>query len=420
MNTEQSTKSHLMEWTILVYIAGDNNLEAFGRKDLDELKNVGSTDEVAVLAQFDGMSDQVARRYHLTREKTLDANCIAELPEVNTGDPDALADSVLWAVKQYPAKRYGLVLWNHGAGWKDDDIYRSARHSGLAGEVMRAQVRSMAASKTSRALFSTTLDRLVQETIENERAVLFDDSSADFLDNIEMRNVLRRVVDKIGQPLDLLGFDACLMNLVEVGYQVREFCQIVVGSQENEPSDGWPYNLALAELVKRPSLSGAELARNIVDTYVDYYRSHRPKLPVTQSAVRTDGMDAIVKSVGALATMLVDNLDNPNMLGALFLALRSAQSFKDRDYLDLTHFCELLAQSNAHAELASASQVVVDLLSDQNSPVIAKRSHGPGMSHANGLSIYLPVRILSPLYKELEFAKHCPWNTFLERLVKPV
>lgn len=51
------------QWTFLVYLAGDNNLESFGQRDLQEMKTVGSTEDFNVVAQFDRMSDGVTRRY---------------------------------------------------------------------------------------------------------------------------------------------------------------------------------------------------------------------------------------------------------------------------------------------------------------------------------------------------------------------
>ena len=40
-------------WTFMVYMAGDNNLDPEGVQDLQEMKKVGSTAEVNVIAQFD-------------------------------------------------------------------------------------------------------------------------------------------------------------------------------------------------------------------------------------------------------------------------------------------------------------------------------------------------------------------------------
>lgn len=39
-----------------------------------------------------------------------------ELALLNTTEPESLADFIIWASDNYPADRYGLVLWNHGGG----------------------------------------------------------------------------------------------------------------------------------------------------------------------------------------------------------------------------------------------------------------------------------------------------------------
>ena len=80
------------QWTFMVYLAGDNNLENFGIKDLIEMKMAGSSDQVSIVAQFDCMSDKVTRRYYLAREGELEDNCVAKLPETNTGDPQTLSE----------------------------------------------------------------------------------------------------------------------------------------------------------------------------------------------------------------------------------------------------------------------------------------------------------------------------------------
>jgi hypothetical protein len=103
-------------WTLMVYLAGDNNLERFGHTDLAELKAVGSSDRVAAVVQFDRMSDQVTRRYYLTAGQDLDADCVSALPETNTGDPKALLDFCTWRARPIPpsATRFGRPPPRHG------------------------------------------------------------------------------------------------------------------------------------------------------------------------------------------------------------------------------------------------------------------------------------------------------------------
>jgi hypothetical protein len=406
------------KWTFMVYLAGDNNLEAFGTKDLYEMKKVGSSDEVSIVAQFDRMSDQVTRRYCLTGGGELEADCVAELPKVNTGDPDALIDFVKWACGAYKADHYALVLWNHGSGWKDDNVYEAAEAGGVAYKVSRGQVRSLTSGKPGRVLFSTTLEQLVVESAE--RAILFDDSAADFLDNQELKRVLEEAAPTFDGQLDLLGFDACLMNMLEVGYQVQHLCQVLVGSQEVEPGDGWPYDTLLKQLADDPDMAPEALGRAIVQEYNHFYQSQYPGLAVTQSAVRLEALEPVAEAVSNLGDVLVEGLsDVQKLAGIVFAAMRHAQSFTDRDYVDLAHFCRLLADGDPGGAVGSSAQQIAELMAGDTSPVIAEAHSGSSVAYATGLSIYLPARVFSPLYSDLDFAKQHRWDEFLDAFVNP-
>ena len=60
-------------WTWLVYMAGDNNLEGAGRDDLKEMQQVGSTDDVNVLVQFDTEENKTTR-YRVGKKAAQDAS----------------------------------------------------------------------------------------------------------------------------------------------------------------------------------------------------------------------------------------------------------------------------------------------------------------------------------------------------------
>jgi hypothetical protein len=231
--------------------------------------------------------------------------------------------------------------------------------------------------------------------------------------------VLQEAVRRIKQPFDLLGFDACLMNMLEVHYQVRDLCRLAVGSQEVEPGDGWPYDAVLSPLVEDPDMTPEALGRVIVEAYVGFYQSHHPRLPVTQSAVSLSGIEATAAAVDGLAQALKGSLATRETLGLLFGALRSAQTFTDRDYVDLAHFCQLLAEGDLGGGVGLAAQRAVDVLTGEASPLVAEGHHGPAVANARGLSIYLPARVLSPLYSQLQFAQANRWGAFLDAFINP-
>ena len=104
-------------------------------------------------------------------------------------------------------------------------------------------------------MFSTT----VQAALDS-RAIAYDDTSRDFLDNLELKRVLEQVKANAGRPIDVLGFDACLMSMIEIGYELRDLAGHVVGSEQTEPGNGWPYDRVLRALAGAPDMSPGQLS----------------------------------------------------------------------------------------------------------------------------------------------------------------
>ena len=398
-------------WTFMVYLAGDNNLENFGVKDLLEMKQIGSNSALAIVAQFDRMSDQATRRYYLNQSSCLENDCVDQLPETNSGDPQTLLDFICWATQTYPSQHYALVLWNHGSGWKDEDIYQAAQRQGLDGSIPRGNFRSLVSGRTSRALFRPTIEQITIES--GTRAILFDDTSADFLDNYEMSTLLQQAVSQLGQKIDLLGFDACLMSMLEVVYQVRQSCHIVVGSQEVEPGNGWPYDDILKGLAASPDMSAPDLGKKIVQSYIDYYQMNYPSLAVTQSAVNAGNLSELYQAVNYLASSLLQTIHEKETQMLVSWAQKFTQTFRDPDYYDLMNLCSLLAEEDQEGEIGSAAKEVVRILTGADTPLLAIGKAGSSVSEAQGLSIYLPGRLVSPLYSRLDFAQQNDWDDFL-------
>jgi hypothetical protein len=140
---------------------------------------------------------------------------VAELGELNMGDPATLSFFVKYVMENYPAEKYALVLWDHGHGWLG----------------------------------------VCDDWISKDRLTLSEITLA-----LE------------GYRLNLIGFDACLMSMIEVAYSLQEVANVMVASEEWEPWDGWPYDAILANLVSNPEWKEEDLARQIVDDYIESYK----------------------------------------------------------------------------------------------------------------------------------------------------
>src|SRR5690606_1160790 len=143
---------------------------------------------------------------------------LADLGELNMGDPQTLADFIVWGVQEFPAQRYALVIWDHGSAWA---------------------------------------------------GVAFDETNGgDGLNMLELSAALRTAQVQTGvDRLDLIGFDACLMSQLDVFLAVAPYGRVAAASAELEPDQGWAWDQWLARLQADPSQDATRLAQTIVETY---------------------------------------------------------------------------------------------------------------------------------------------------------
>jgi hypothetical protein len=403
------------KWTFMLYLAGDNNLSAAGEKDLGEMRKVGSTPEVNIVAEFDRAGPQhETQRYHIERDGV---NEQAEsLGETDSGDPNVLLGFIRWAAKNYPADRYALVLWNHGGGWEPDDLDQIATSVKANDYTVREAGDRSARSTRGRILFRSTQKKLMRLPTAADRAICYDDGSGHSLDTIELGNVLSKTVTALGQPLDLLGMDACLMSDLEVAYQARPYVKHIVASEESEPNDGWPYDAVFGKLVANPDLPTAELAAHIVQVYVQYYVDRHFSGDVTQSALDLSQLDSLTGPLDLLSGALSPRMKvGKYELGeALF---RTSGSFYDGKLWDIAEVCKELAAETADDATRQAAEAVQAALQPKSGLfVIAEGHHGNKVKGCGGVSIYLPPRVLyrvSPFYADLEYAKDHTWDEML-------
>jgi len=391
------------KWTFMVYMAGDNNLDGAALRDIAEMARAGSTKDVNILVQLDRIEDNLTRRFRITQGGGFKTDCIESFGDTNTGDPQILYEFVKWAVDNYPADRYALILWNHGSGWWEDAKSRAA---------------GPASKKQRRRLFRQPVRYPVPQgnisipAPQEHRSICYDDTSdGDALDNRELRIVLAGICALLGRKIDLLGMDACLMNMVEVAYQLRESVNVIVGSEIEEPFDGWPYAEILTRLTARPRQDAASLARWIVKSYLLSYKGKDET--VTQSALDVSRIEEMTAKVDALSASLLAALETDSKL--IEAAWRRSPRFYDDNYIDLACFAKSL-RKKADAELqAKVVDLIAALKAGKGRAIICQGKIGRQVRGTCGLSIYFPGDRINTAYRNLDFSGDCKWIAFLER-----
>jgi len=366
----------------MIYLDSDNNLESAGIDDINEMEIVGSTSEVNIVVQVDripysvlasnneGYADDISnsnwtttRRYYITQDFDpiqINSQLISDLGELNMGDPQTLVDFTNWAAINYPAKKYLLVIWNHGGGF--------------------------------RSLYLT-------------KDIAWDDTSGgDKITMPELEYALSAITTQIGKNIDIVGMDACFMAMTEVAYQIKDYADILVSSEESEPSDGWPYDTILNQLVSNPLMSSVELAGDIVDKYIYSY----PSGNVTQSAIDLSYMDTLAGKLSNLALATMSDSSTPK--SKYILASVSSQHYIDYDFIDLYDFCnKVLIYSNNTNVKNIASSVQQTL----NSAIIKSGFSGSGLTGSKGLSIYFPYIAYHYYYNYTNFSQDTFWDEML-------
>jgi len=429
------------QWTILTYIAAHNNLEALGQRSLDQILSVGSTPQLKLAALYDRYNG--ATRYiagepgHAAVEEPLG--------HIDSGDPDVLLETARWVFKQCPAERYALILWSHGSGWQPEDRERSAGKqlfSGWTPEEMariahqvrhKKDVGEKEATERSRqpgsmAIFRTTLAKIFRIDDPAERAICFDDGSGHSLDTLQLERVVREVQAITGQPLDLLGMDACVMATLEVAYQVRQHVRYLVASEELVPGRSWPYDTILGKLHSAPEKPPRDLAALIVKQYVDYYTQNQPLLnygDVTKVALDLSRISELVQPVNELSKALLADMEHQAQ--HLWNAQRETQvketlkgqrnSSKFSFHLwDLGTLAAHLAEHSPKTTIQDAAQAIVAALRPGRA-VVEEGHRENWFDGIGGVSIYaVPPNLqrISPYYHEVALAKDTHWYEMLK------
>lgn len=417
------------KWTVLTYIAAHNNLAQLGKKSLLEILDVGSTPDVVHGVLYDGVlpgrHSGVAARYVMGEPGLVKYQ--EQLGSFDSGDPDALIATAKWLFEQHPAERYGLVLWSHGSGWEPAEIEQVVQEARPGAQADPAESRERSSAPGSRALFRSTLRSILKPGKLAERAILFDDGTGHSLDTLELARVAGAIAETIGQPLELLGMDACLMANLEVAYEVRKAVRYLVASEELVPGHSWPYKEIFGALRANPDQGGAELAKLVVDRYVSFYKANPPAAgDVTKVALDLGRIDDLVSATNQLAEAL--RVDMSKVGDALWQAQRGTQQRETQgekrqpnkfDYhlWDIGSLAAGLAESNANpAAVRHAAENTLRVLLPGAGSVLAEGHRGAWFDGIGGASVYLMPpgqQRISQSYSKLAFAKDTQWDEML-------
>ena len=330
-------------WTIFVYLCGsDLESEGYaGTQDIIEAVSAQYSEDVRIVYQTGGANqwyeDAGISNSNLQRWVTVDGDIelLEELPDASMGQADTLADFVSWGVENYPAKRMGLVLWNHGGG-------------SISG-------------------------------------VCFDENhDYDSLSLNEIDSALNSVYDKMTDKFEFIGFDACLMSTMETANILVPYARYMFASEETEPGCGWNYTDIMNFLAENPDADGNQLGEMQCESFYQHCEEYGDSNGTTFAITDLSKMDALISAFDRTAKELYEYDDLSSIARSAYNADNFGGNNRNEGYtnmVDLRGFLNMVKQYAPSAEEA---------LSALDSAVVHNIT---GIDHtgAGGLSIYYPL-----------------------------
>ena len=408
-------------WTLLIYIAGDNDLEIFIDDNVRDMMCVGSNKNcniVLCIARREGNKRIKKLKYVLVekgKQKILfETNSVGF---IDSGQDGALSNFCIYALEKFPAHNYGLIFWDHGTGPLDPTgVYTTRTRDAF----------SFAHHRFTSSLATLPLITLTYQAQDLHKALCFDDSTGNYLTEIKLNRALESLCTEflLNKKFALIGFDTCLMAHVEIASLLKKYGLYMVASQEVEPGTGWNYKKVFSIFTNK-NPSPRELGKHIVQCYEKQYFFADD---LTLSCIDLEKYNLAEQNFRELIAFLIKIHSRYENIFIKSLVRTSGHKkncthFDEPEYIDLTHFLENLLYNFQKASinkggpdktiLEQAEMLITKTLTSLQHAIIANTA-GKDFTRATGLSIYFPSSNINKLYKKNIFCCATRWEELLQ------
>jgi len=415
-------------WTIIIYIAADNDLRSFAARNIKQMASIGSNEYMNILVHLDIRitgNKKITRRYYVEKDKILHMNAHNSTSQrMDSGNPQTLISCCDWAINDYPADEYALLFWNHGTGIIDPGHGRLINPAELF--TFNPTTNKLELDRSIGFLdLINSLDTDEFSQID-QRGICWDDTTGNYLTNRKLDMALNNICKKIlnGKKFSIIGFDACLMSMLETANLIKNYAHIMVGSQEVELGTGWNYAKVLAPFAYQ-SLEKEDFAKHIVQMYYKTYSILTNDF--TLSAINLDPIVNLENNLDGIARLLLQCLKNQKNK-SVSQAIKASKNrlicthFDEPSYIDLYHFYFnlqknikrfTLTNQQKNKALIEALYQTIEKGKELIRELVIANTVGKNLKNAMGISIYFPEYRIHSSYQQAPFASTNSWPKFL-------
>lgn len=287
--------------TVVVYMAGENNLSDYARADIAEMiKGAKDLSEESDLVVFADHTEQNKKPYILrikNKEQAVDT-LYKYTEDICTADAAKFREVLSRIVTLCPNQEYALVLWGHASGWifERDSVptaYFAPRHA------------------------------YGMDTGDNTKK-----STGLWLNIPSMRQAL----ESLGIQWKYIFCDCCCMQSVEVAYELRNVTKYLIASPAEITGDGAPYNTITNDFF---AIGDEEIYTGICDHYYAQTDPVGGHLPI--SVINTSYLPALAKATKAILPAVSNYVKTPNAMEQLIYYLKYGNDKVMYDMNDIIH-----------------------------------------------------------------------------------
>lgn len=221
--------------TLMVYLAGDNNLSGHMQKNISSMMSAWKESYNAnIVIYFDAPNAAPELYTFRFKGKEVEKQVLKTYEEMDSADPEVLKKILNEMQDLYPSDSYGLILGSHASGW----------------------IPSGASGRSNRMLHA--------------EPVLTRSFGKDYTGSNEMdTRDMAKAIPFNKENLEFILFDACLMSSIEVLYDLRDKAKYVIASPAELPAPGFPYARVMPYFWGK----GKDLVK-VCDEFWDYYNTY--------------------------------------------------------------------------------------------------------------------------------------------------
>lgn len=250
------------ERSVLIYMAGENNLSGFADLNLDDIKlsskSLKDNQNLIVYVDRYGIKPYMAR---VKGGVLVDS---VAMEESSSADPAVMENVIRQMRTKYPAKSYGLVLWGHCTGWlfSNDSIpYAPKRAYGVDLNPQRH-----------------------------------------WMNIPSMAHAIAKGMNQ--EKLKFVFGDCCNLNCIEVAYELRNAAEYVIGSPAEIPDPGAPYKLIMSDLFSQSD----NFYQLLIDDYYNHYIKAFKERPNYFYDVMPGDLEGYSEPLSAIRTSALEEL----------------------------------------------------------------------------------------------------------------